>query len=90
MGGVVGRIGLRDGGRCGGGKNSDASGFRSVCGGGANVRAVGLRDEDVVLMVSWVLDRGDVKKSLHGVAWKRVAGAAALLDGKGVAAGGEW
>ena len=49
MGGVVGRIGSRDGGRCGGGKNSDASGFRSVCGGGANVRAVGLRDEGVVL-----------------------------------------
>ena len=61
-----------------------------MCGGGASVRAVGLRDEGVVLMDSWVLDRGEVKESLHGVAWKRVAGAAALLDGKGVAAGGEW
>ena len=44
----------------------------------ANVRAVGLRDEGVVLMDSWVGGGGEIKESLHGVAWKKAAGAAAL------------
>ena len=56
----------------------------------ANVRAVGLRAGGVVLMDSWVGGGGEMKESLHGVAWKTAAGAAALLDGKGVAAGGKW
>ena len=81
---------MGEGGRCGGGKNSDASGFKVGWDGVANVRAVGLRAEGVVLMVSWVGGGGEIKESLHGVAWKTAAGAAALLDGKGVAAGGEW
>ena len=81
---------MGEGGRCGGGKNSDASGFKVGWDGVANVRTVGLSAGGVVLMDSGVGGGGEMKESLHGVAWKIAAGAAALLDGKGVAAGGEW
>ena len=40
----------------------------------ANASAVRLRDEDVVLMVSWVGGGGEEKESLHGVAWKKSSG----------------
>ena len=35
----------------------------------ANVRAVGLRDDDVVLMVSWVGGRGEIMESLVRWIW---------------------
>ena len=81
---------MGEGGRYGGGKKSDASGFKVGWDGVANVRTVGLSAGGVVLMGSWVGGGGEMKESLHGVAWKTAAGAAVLLDGKGVAAGGEW
>ena len=80
---------MGEGGRCGGGENSGASGFSARWEGVTNARAAGLRD-DVVLRGSWVEGEGEVKRSLHGVAWKEAAGAATLWGGEGVAAEGEW